>query len=86
MPANLDDARHLAQAYVDGLQVDDDLLDYFLSISKGNIRRLSINLAHASAQARAEGVEHLNRAWWGHRIVYTGQAPKVARDRRGVGL
>ena len=35
VPANLDDARHLAQAYVDGLQVDDDLLDYFLSISKG---------------------------------------------------
>lgn len=86
LPANQEDAEILAECYAGDVTLEKDLLDYFLKATKGNIRRLSINLSHAGHHARTEGESHLTRKWWGHRPVHTGQAPRPAKTMDGIGL
>ena len=75
--ATLQDARALADMYVHGTHVADDLLALFVERTKGRIRRIVVNLDRihdAAAKAPpAEGVA--TRAWWGERDIYTGEAP-----------
>jgi len=86
LPANHEDAEILAGCYAGDVSLDKDLLEYFLKATKGNIRRLSINLSHAAHHARTEGETQLSRKWWGHRPVHTGQAPRAASTIDGIGL
>ena len=75
-PATLACARRLADLYVTGLTIDDDLLTMLLETSKRRHRKIVVNLERVAATARAEGVTVATRSWWAGRDLYTGEAPK----------
>jgi DNA transposition AAA+ family ATPase len=64
-PADLADARRLAQQYAPDVSVADDLLEYVLERNTGNIRISSANLAHIQETALTWGKDELNLADWG---------------------
>lgn len=74
-PITLADARMLAPIYAPGITVDDDLLVHLVAISGGSVRRVSVNLAGLAEAAALDGVRIMDRAAWGSRPLYTGEAP-----------
>ncbi|MDD3446902.1 MAG: ATP-binding protein [Zavarzinia sp.] len=74
-PASLADARQLAQMFVDGCRVEDDLLAHVLSTTRQVVRLIVSNLEEIEQAAIAEGREIADRAWWGSRDLDTGSAP-----------
>lgn len=75
-PVSLHDARLLAPVYCPDAEVADDLLDHLVKLSRGSVRRVSVNLASLQEVAAIEGWERIDRATWGERALYTGDAPK----------
>lgn len=78
-PVTLDDARKLAAIYCPDVQLADDLLGHLVTLSHGSVRRVSVNLVNIQDAALIEGWDSIDRAQWGSRELYTGEAPK----RRG---
>lgn len=78
-PISLADARALAPIYCPEVNVADDLLAQLVKLSGGSVRRVSVNLAAIYEAAAVEGWDVADRATWGDRQIYTGEAP-----RRGV--
>ncbi|WP_158595804.1 AAA family ATPase [Oleomonas cavernae] len=74
-PANLADARQLAEMYVDGIEVADDLLSYIVTERRGRIRKIVTNLEQIQITADRERVTKATRAWWADRSLDTGEAP-----------
>lgn len=75
---NLDDAQAMASAY-ERVQVELDLLEEVLRQSHGITRRVAVNLHKIASVARTEGWDSVDRARWGKRGFYTGQAPVRGR-------
>ena len=78
-PVSVADAAALAPIYCPGVHVGTDLLEHLVRIACGSVRRVSVNLAGIAETASIEGWDAIDRATWGNRPLYTGEAP-----RRGV--
>ncbi|MQT13676.1 AAA family ATPase [Segnochrobactrum spirostomi] len=74
-PASLADARQLATIYCGRVAFDDDLLDHIVRKSQGRVRRIVVNLDRVEKDAVRARVDRADRAWWGDRDLYTGDAP-----------
>lgn len=74
-PASLTDARQLAEMYVDGVTIADDLLAHVVEQRRGRVRRIVSNLEQIEVTATREGIDHADRGWWGDRSLDTGEAP-----------
>lgn len=74
-PASPDDALKLRTHYCRTIAVADDLALHFQDRCKGVTRRIVVNLQAAEREAAQEGVEAIDRAWWGNRTVRTGDIP-----------
>lgn len=79
-PVSLDDARLLAAIYCPDVTVADDLLQHLVALSHGSVRRVSVNLVNIQDTANIEAWGQVDMPLWGHRELYTGEAPK----RRGL--
>lgn len=73
-PVSLEDARLLAPVYCE-VPCADDFLSYLVGAATGSVRRVSVNLAQAGTTAAIEGWRAIDRATWGNRSIYTGEAP-----------
>ncbi|MGE8356540.1 MAG: AAA family ATPase [Microvirgula sp.] len=80
-PVSHDDARRLADSYCPDIRVADDLLAQLVALAHGSVRRVSVNLVNVYDTALVEGWDEVDRAQWGERPLYTGDAPR----RRGRG-
>lgn len=80
-PASAEDALLLRDHY--GLKgiIADDLAIYFAERCKGVTRRIVNNLRAAARTAATEGVDSIDRSWWGPRLVTNGDIP----TRRSLG-
>lgn len=74
-PADLADARQLAEVYANGVTVDDPLLARIVEDNKGSARRISADLAHVKSQAQLQGADHMTLDEWGNAPFLRGQAP-----------
>lgn len=83
-PVSLDDARLLAPVYCD-VACADDFLAFLVGAAAGSVRRVSVNLAQAAQTAAIEGWRAIDRATWGGRPIYTGEAPVRELPRLGNG-
>ncbi len=80
-PASAEDALLLRDHYgLNGI-IADDLAIYFAERCKGVTRRIVNNLRAAARTAATEGVDTIDRAWWGPRLVTNGDIP----TRRSLG-
>ncbi len=77
-PITVDDASLLAPIYCPGIHVGGDLLEHLVKLSGGSVRRVSVNLASIYDEASLEGWATVDRATWGARSIYTGDAPRRA--------
>lgn len=75
-PVSLADAAALTGIYCPGVRVAGDLLEHLVKLSSGSVRRVSVNLATIYETASVEGWDTVDRATWGERPVYTGEAPR----------
>ena len=78
--ADMADAAALRTMYCDRVQVADDLLALVVEAAKGSVRRICVNLERIQAEALADGLDVVDRAAWGNRTLFTGEAPM----RRGL--
>lgn len=74
-PAGMSDARALAGMFCRQVHVADDLLAILVQATKGRVRRIVVNLDRIQDEAARHGVELVDKAWWGDREIFTGQAP-----------
>lgn len=74
-PADLEDARVLARFYCKRVQVSDDLLHSIVSLAKGSVRRIVVNLARVEEEAQGMGLSKVSMKEWGMRPLWTGEAP-----------
>lgn len=77
-PVSLADAAALVDIYCPGVRVAGDLLEHLVKLAAGSVRRVSVNLAAIFEAASVEGWDAVDRATWGERPVYTGEAPRRA--------
>lgn len=75
-PADLDDARALRDMYCDRVRVADDLLADLVAVARGSVRRICVNLERIQEQGQLDGLDEMDRAAWGGRPLYTGEAPR----------
>lgn len=75
-PCELADTRALARLYCREVQTADDLLECLTETVHGNASRICVNIAEMRQVGMSEGREAIDRAFWGDRGFYTGQAPK----------
>lgn len=75
-PVNLEDARLLRSIYCRDVTVADDLLQHVVEISHGSVRRVCVNLDMIQSESLGMGLDAMDRANWGRREFYTGEAPK----------
>lgn len=73
---NLEDARQLRLIYCRDVSVADDLLEHVVQISHGSVRRVCVNLDMIQSESLGMGLDAMDRATWGRREFYTGEAPK----------
>lgn len=80
-PASAEDALKLRDHYgLSGL-IADDLAIHFAERCRGVTRRIVNNLRGAERLSKTEGIDHMDRAWWGSRPVNSGDIP----TRRSMG-
>lgn len=75
-PVSLEDARRLAPIYCSRVELADDLLTHLVDIAHGSVRRVAVNLELVAETALTMGLDTVDRAAWGQRELYTGEAPK----------
>ncbi|MBN8844809.1 MAG: ATP-binding protein [Sphingomonadales bacterium] len=80
-PASAEDALLLRNHYGLADLISDDLAMYFAEKCRGVTRRIVNNLKAAKRLANTEGVDHMDRLWWGNRPVSSGEIP----TRRSMG-
>lgn len=78
-PVSLDDARKLAPIYCPKVDLADDLLAHLVELAHGSVRRVAVNLELIQEECLAEGKRSIDRAAWGARELYTGEAPRLRR-------
>ncbi len=80
-PASADDALLLRDHYGYHGLLADDLAMYFAERCRGVTRRIVTNLRAAGRLAATEGLDTIDRTWWGRRPVLDGDIP----TRRSMG-
>lgn len=81
-PASADDALLLRDHYGFHNLIADDLAIYFAERCRGVTRRIVNNLRAAGRLAATEGVDRMDRLWWGKRPVADGEIA----TRRSMGV
>jgi AAA domain-containing protein len=76
-PVSLKDAKALAPIYAD-VPIAEDLLQHLVHLASGSVRRVCVNLNGIAEVAAIEGWDSVDRARWGDRVLYTGEAPRRA--------
>lgn len=74
-PANIEDSRSLASHYVSDIKFNDDLLGKIVSMARGSVRRIVVNLHHVEIYARNSGFNEISLSDWGNRTLISGNAP-----------
>ena len=74
-PCDLEDARELANSFLSGISISDDLLESICAASGGRARRIVVNLAHARELARNRSIKALDLNSWGGQKYFTGEPP-----------
>ncbi len=74
-PCSIEDALKLRDHYCRKVSVADDLIALFQERCRGVTRRIVVNIRQAERDALTEGVEEIDRSWWGTRPVRTGDIP-----------
>lgn len=74
-PATLEDARELAEMYLNRIRIADDLLARITKECRGQLRRMVNAFYDVELAAVRAGLEVADAAWWGSRPVHTGAAP-----------
>lgn len=75
-PVTLEDAWKLAPLYAPAVDISEDLLAHLVDISGGSVRRVAVNLELINDTSAATGASRVDKASWGRRELYTGEAPK----------
>lgn len=75
-PVSNDDAGSLARMYAPGIKIEPDLLKHIVSIAKGSVRRVCVNIELVRAEAAKQGLDSIGPTKWGKRDFYTGEAPE----------
>ncbi|HXE96787.1 MAG TPA: ATP-binding protein [Dongiaceae bacterium] len=78
-PADLHDAKVLADFYCAGVTVAEDLLTAIHGKSNGSVRRIVTNLDLVRKEAQSQGLDTMSLKEWGKRALYTGEAPQPRR-------
>lgn len=74
-PADFRDARMLAEFYAPDIALDDALIERIVSVNKGSVRRISVDLAYVKEQSRLQGVGAMTLDQWGDAPFLRGEAP-----------
>lgn len=74
-PPSLADAKALRTAYIQKVNIADDLLDLVRKEAKGSVRRILVNLERIQEHALENGLKEIDKAAWGDNELYTGEAP-----------
>ncbi len=74
-PADIEDAKHLKRLYHPNLEIEDVLLEKIVTIGKGSIRRICVNLARVEEFAKELGLDVVTAKEWGAKEFFTGEAP-----------
>lgn len=74
-PADLDDMGHLARLYAPGVTFARDLLERIVAESKGQVRRIAVNIEKAREKAATSGLKSIALSDWGSERFFTGSAP-----------
>lgn len=75
-PVTLEDAKKLTPLYAPFVEITEDLLAHIVKLSAGSVRRVAVNMEMIQEEANATGWSSVNKATWGKRELYTGEAPK----------
>ncbi|CDM42419.1 AAA family ATPase [Ectopseudomonas oleovorans] len=75
-PVTLADAHSLVPVYSPQVGIAEDLLAHVVTIANGSVRRVAVNLEMIRDTALTMGLDQMDRAVWGSRELYTGEAPK----------
>lgn len=78
-PADDDDARHLALIYCPGVQLSDQLILRVSEVSRGSIRRISVNFDLIYEHARTRNLKRVGMGDIDGINLFTGQAPAIRR-------
>ena len=74
-PASGADAQKLAEFYVPGVTIAEDLLDRVCHISRHTPGRICVNLDGIRDHCQKNGLKRIDLAAWGKREIYSGAAP-----------
>lgn len=76
-PADLADVMELADHYMPGVKIEDDLAELLAKTAKGSVRRIVVNLDHIGRFARGSKLASVGVSEWGDRALYSGTTIKV---------
>ncbi|MBY6244114.1 AAA family ATPase [Methylosinus sp. Sm6] len=79
-PCDLDDCKKLAEIFLRGVAIDDDLLEDIRIKGDGRARRIVVSLNDANEWARNAGVKALDKKTYSG-VIYTGEAPRARSGR-----
>ncbi|WP_027853508.1 AAA family ATPase [Marinobacterium litorale] len=74
-PVSADDAEVLQEMYCPEVTIAPDLMDEVLSIAKGSVRRVVVNISRIRNFGLSEGLETVDQNTWGNQPLFTGKAP-----------
>lgn len=74
-PADLRDAKMIADCYAPGLHLDDALIDHIRALHRGQVRRMSTDFAYVLERSRLLGVNKMTLKDWGDVPFLRGEAP-----------
>ncbi|WP_028470020.1 AAA family ATPase [Neptunomonas japonica] len=75
-PVTLEDACKLTPLYAPHIEIAEDLIAHIVQLSGGSVRRVAVNMEMIQEEANATGWSSVDKATWGKRELYTGEAPK----------
>lgn len=74
-PANLKDARYLADFYAEGITIEDGLLQHILDRNTGNVRRTVVDIDFVHEQCKTMGLKEMTLQDWGKTSFPRDEAP-----------
>lgn len=77
--SDIEDARHIARLFAPGVSIADALLERVVEESKGQVRRIAVNVERVREKAATKGAKAIDLAGWGDGGFFTGAA--AVRDR-----
>ena len=74
-PVSQSDTEVLCQLYSPEVAIANDLMKEVLTLAKGSVRRVCVNISRIRSYGLAEGLSRIDRDIWGKQPLYTGRAP-----------